>query len=489
MPGAPAIQPPQEYNAARFLTRAWEERLEILRHLIDHSRQILLILGEQGSGKSTLRDCLAGGAVPGWRVMVIDATPFDNAAVLLERLATALGLNPAPKDRLEDRVQAMEEQLQALRHTGVSPVALIDEAHQLPADSLLLLLRLAASEAAALRVVLFCDPRVTRLLESPQLQAFQRAITHTIEMPAYTLEETASFLAWRYACTGRDPNQLVEARVRAIHQASQGLPGRILALDADPAMTDVPEKNRVAPRGRTHAAYFVAGVSVFLLLMALAVFVWRKPDAGEAAPPSTAPETPPANAAVTAPAQATGQTAVTPAANPTATTNSSATVAGPPALSATADTPAKTPPHSATAAETKMDKITAHGETPPPAAITAGRATPPAADNTRAPHDEAWLRRQSTARYVIQLFGSHDRNAALKYAQRPDLSGHTAIYTNRRETPPLHVVVYGLYASREEAAGAVARLPADVAREKPFPRSVGEIQQLMEAKARSSPAQ
>ncbi|HTT07577.1 MAG TPA: AAA family ATPase [Gammaproteobacteria bacterium] len=462
---APASTPPQD-TAAIFLTHAWEERLEIIRHLIDHSRQILLILGDAGSGKSTLRGHLTRVAPAAWRVVTLDAAPFDDALTLVERLATGLGMTPGPKDQLEVRTRAMEEHLKGLHHTGALPVALIDDAHQLPADALLLLLRLATSGAdAPLRVVLFCDPRVTRLLESPQLLAYQRAILHTVEMPAYTVEETAAFLVWWHTHTGRDPNLLVEARVRAVYQASQGLPGRILALDAG-RLTQEPQKNiRVITHGRSHRMYFV-GAAVLLLLVVLMVFIWRAPTPAEKSPEPVAPEAPPSNAITTAPVRPPASLESSPMQTPTVPE---------------ATTSEKISPIQANirTADNRSTKIS-----PPPAPAVALAARLPkasAVDGNRVPKDDAWLRKQSPDRYVIQLFGSHDQGTARKYAERPDLAGHTAIYTTQHDQQPLHVVVYGLYDNRAEAVTAIDRLPADVVRQKPFPRSVGEVQRLMNA--------
>jgi DamX protein len=466
--------PPQDDSAAIFLTHAWEERLEIIRHLIDHSRQILLILGEGGSGKTTLRNHLARIAPAAWRTVVIDAVPFDNAATLLERLAAGLGLTLTPKDNLDNHFQALQDHLQALHQTGALPVALIDDAHQLPADALLLLLRLATLEhAAASRVVLFCNPRVTRLLESPQLQAFQRTILHTVEMPAYTEEETAAFLVWRYTRTGRDPGQLIEAGVRAVYQASQGLPGRIQALDTgvDPIADVLPPPPDAVAYRHPYRLFHICAVVFLVLLAVMAVFIWRGHPLSEKPQPSAAVAEIPSLAAVTAPVTATTSNApveTSPAPVAAAPTKESPTMAD--SKTHQGDKPMKISP---TPGPDTKEKATAKGTAPIP------KSTASAGDNTRMPKDGAWLRKQPQDRYVIQLFGSHDQSAALKYAQRSDLAGHTAIYTTLRDQQTLYVVVYGLYASRAEAVSASSRLPAEVARLKPFPRSVGEVQRLM----------
>lgn len=467
---------PLQDTAAIFLTHVWEERLEIIRHLVDHSRQILLILGEEGSGKSTLRGHLAQIAPAAWRAVAIDAVPFDDAVTLLERLAAGLGLTLAPKANLEDRTQALQDHLEALQQTGVLPVALIDDAHQLPADALLLLLRFATLEhaAAALRVVLFCDPRITRLLESPQLLAYQRTILHTVEMPAYTEEETAAFLVWRYSRMGRDPGQLGLARVRAVHQAAQGLPGRIQALDAEPRPTaDVQAPPDAIIRRHSRLLFLTGATLLLALLVVLAAFVWRESSPPEKAqPPMTVSEIPPVASitAVTAPASATTPNAPM-AIGPRVTAteehhDNEQTTVSPPPLS--------------TAARQAAPIATA--PTPPPPASAKGTTSKQkktVVDSTSAPRDGNWLRQQPQDRYVIQLFGSHDQSAALKYAERPELAGHTAIYTTLHDQQLLYVVVYGLYASRAEAVSAIGRLPAEVVRLKPFPRSVGEVHQLM----------
>ncbi len=95
------------------------------------------------------------------------------------------------------------------------------------------------------------------------------------------------------------------------------------------------------------------------------------------------------------------------------------------------------------------------------------------------PRTAAWLRGLDPDSYVIQVFGSHDRGAALRFIRRYKRQDHFAWFETRHRGRPWYVVVYGHYPDRRRARAALARLPASLRKERPWLRRVGEIQQAL----------
>ena len=110
----------------------------------------------------------------------------------------------------------------------------------------------------------------------------------------------------------------------------------------------------------------------------------------------------------------------------------------------------------------------------PQEARGAAPATPPA------DVDNSWYRDQPRARAAIQMaaFGKLDDATGLidRYASDGQPREEWRIYTQRIDGKVLYTVTFGNYASTERARHAIDDLPAALRGLKPYPRSVGAIQ-------------
>ncbi len=107
---------------------------------------------------------------------------------------------------------------------------------------------------------------------------------------------------------------------------------------------------------------------------------------------------------------------------------------------------------------------------PPPAAEP---APPPAAEPAPAPYSADWLRNQPASKFVLQLVGSAERAAAVRFIKHHALQGSAAVLQTQREGKAWFVVVYGLYDSSRAASTAREQLPAALRKEvQPWPRAL-----------------
>jgi DamX protein len=477
-----------------LLTPALSQRLDLIRHLIEFSRQILLVVGEEGSGKTSLLCHLRDNTPDNWRVATLTSEPMGGAATVIDTLAETFGLQIDSSEDFEQRVQGILTYLRSARQAQMVPVILVDDAHLLPADALLLLLGLAQPEheAANLRVVLFCDPRIDRMLGSPQLQAFKQSILHTVEMPSFTEDDAAAYVT-RFTPGGGAPD---EERVRDILNRSGGIPGRIKTL-AETGL-DTEEDTRNDDGGappRIQIRYAAAGAAVALLIGAV-LWAWHQSDRklpGKAVvqpapvtqpavsvnPPSVEPPIVPPPAEQRSPpvAQATPAPAAPPAAPETATPKAEAaapavTAATPPEAEKLPAPAAATPPKPASPPPQPAKK---------PEPVAKKPSHKPSAEYTTL-KGKSWILKQPGSHYALQLFGSHDHAAAVNFAKTYKLTARSAIYSTVLDKKAFHVVIYGAYRNRSEAAAAAAHLPPQVRILKPFPRSFAEIRKLMARK-------
>ncbi|MEM7220305.1 MAG: SPOR domain-containing protein [Pseudomonadota bacterium] len=87
----------------------------------------------------------------------------------------------------------------------------------------------------------------------------------------------------------------------------------------------------------------------------------------------------------------------------------------------------------------------------------------------------AWLLDQSSGAYTIQLIGFGQAARARDYLQRQTQPEQFASFVTRSGSNLVHVVTYGSFGTREEAARAAASLPSSVGDVKPWIRPMGSV--------------
>jgi len=483
IPG-PAAAPPGGDDYLQ--TPALSQRLDLIRHLVDFSRLVIFVVGEEGSGKTALADQLARQARDSWRLARVNADPLCNAEALLAALASAFNLRLEPAADFERRVSDLEQYLETTRQALLVPVVLVDDAHLLASDALLLLLRLASPDGAAghLRVVLFCDPRITRMLANPQMQAFKQSVMHLVEVPPFTEDDTAAYLLQRHTGAGGSEDDLSDDLIHRLHVAADGLPGRLNALWARRAAGELPSMSAdmEAATAPVQLRYAVAGAAVAVIL---ALVLWAV-RGGDEPPSAPVAETVDAPAAAIAPAPPPPP--VAPAPPPvTPPTLAAAPQAGPAPVPLAGPEPLK-PAVAPATTETPPAAPAAEKPTPLPEKTTSAKKidTKKATQKTAAPtttvksggaiRGEDWLNAQAKQSYVLQLFGSHERRTAERFIDQHRLRDQAAIYNTVRDGRTLHIVVIGTYASKGAAQSAAARLSPALRALKPWPRTVAEVQ-------------
>ncbi len=90
-----------------------------------------------------------------------------------------------------------------------------------------------------------------------------------------------------------------------------------------------------------------------------------------------------------------------------------------------------------------------------------------------------WLLAQRDDRWVIQVLGSRDPRDMARFAARHGVAADTATFTTTHQGQPWHVLVYGLYPSRDAARAAMAKLPAGLRQASPWMRTIASIRKAV----------
>lgn len=408
--------------------------LDALNYAIVHEEGIVLVSGEVGCGKTMLCRMLLENPPPDTDTLYI-ANPSLSADEMLLNIMAELGLadsNATPHGRRQIE-QALLERHAAGRHV----VLLIDEAHAMPGTTLeeiRLLANLETRCAKLLQIVLFAQPEIDTLLQTPAMRPLRERITQRFTLPPLAGNEVSAYLEFRLRAAGyRGPNPFTPAAARRIARVSLGLSRRINIL-ADKALlaayaggrhqvagTEVRSAQSdacftpLSPRRfPLRSRHVLAGLLVALLFMAgLHLYRLEPPFTASAAPlPAMAPP-PPATSAASAP-----------------------------------------PPERAPGRENAFQQHL--------------NAFSPWL--SRAPH-EAWFIQLFADRAENRLGAERALNEARQHldpqelrAYRSSLSGYARIG-----------IVYGEYPSRAAAQSAIAALPKSLLALRPYPRQVNRL--------------
>ena len=216
-----------------FLTAAHREALATLRYGLTSSLGITLLLGEAGTGKTTLLTAaLLAERRPKDRIAVLSnptLSPADFYEILADRFELPEG--SATKGRF---LLAFERDLLERHRAGGGTAIVIDEAQSLTHalfEEIRLLANLETATAKLVNVVLVGQPELADRLNDPSLRQLKQRIILRAELAPLTLKGTASYIAARLRVAGATPTEVfTKDAVGAIHEASHGIPRTIGVL-------------------------------------------------------------------------------------------------------------------------------------------------------------------------------------------------------------------------------------------------------------------
>lgn len=192
------------------------------------SRLSVLVTAPPGSGKSSFLRLLAAELNPrdlkAARLTAQGLGPME----LVRKLAEELGIETS--SRREQAVKLLAAGLKRLAASGPLPVALIDEAQNVPVEAINQL-RLVAEETVppALALVLVGDERFRAMLTKQVHAPLLGRLAARITLCPLSVEETEAFVAHAFKAAGMQ-NILAPTAVAAVHAASGGSPREIGAV-------------------------------------------------------------------------------------------------------------------------------------------------------------------------------------------------------------------------------------------------------------------
>jgi general secretion pathway protein A len=220
------------------LTAAHKEALSSLEYGIASRRGITALIGEAGTGKTTLiRSALERQSQQVHCVYLHN--PSLTRAEFVEMLALHFQLSPEAALSKTALLTELEATLRSRHQRGESSVLVVDEAQSLPLELLeeiRLLGNIETDETKLLSIVLAGQPELAARLNQDSLRQLKQRIALRCELRPLEQAETAAYLAGRLRAAGGVGAQIfTREAVMMIHERSAGVP-RTASVIADNAL-------------------------------------------------------------------------------------------------------------------------------------------------------------------------------------------------------------------------------------------------------------
>jgi general secretion pathway protein A len=220
------------------LTESHREVLMNLEYGIASRKGMTLLLGEAGSGKTTvIRSAIERQPE---RVHAVHLhNPTLTREEFVEMLASHFKLSPRAGTSKATMLIELEALLRSRRENGESTVLIVDEAQSLSQELLeeiRLLANIETDDEKLLSVIIAGQPELADRLNGPSLRQFKQRIALRCELRPLGAAETAAYIAGRIrAAGGVGAMVFTREAVALIHEFSRGIP-RTISVIADNAL-------------------------------------------------------------------------------------------------------------------------------------------------------------------------------------------------------------------------------------------------------------
>ena len=211
-----------------YLTARQREALSNLQYGLTAARGLTVLVGEAGTGKTTLLQAAVSELRDATVRYVMLSNPTLTRTEFYEFLARSFGLSDEAARSKTQFLFEFRRELQERHLAGVLSALIIDEAQSVPYELLeevRLLSNVEMPTVKLLNVVLAGQPELADRLNESSLRQLKQRISLRASLTSMDLPETAAYIAGRIRIAGGRPEQIfTRESIGAVFEASKGLP-------------------------------------------------------------------------------------------------------------------------------------------------------------------------------------------------------------------------------------------------------------------------
>ena len=259
-----------------------QEAIVVLEVALKSGEGFIKITGEVGTGKTLLlRKIMNSDIVDGYEIAYLP-NPYLTAPEMRLALAKELNVSLTASDEISV-TDAINHRLIELNRSGKKVMVLIDEAQDLPDETLeaiRLFGNLETESTKLVQIVLFGQPELDLRLAQEEFRQLRQRITFSYRLRSLTFDETKSYINYRLKVAGYQGSPLFSDKsMKKLWKGSRGIPRLINVLAHKSLMLAYgrgqyvvkPDAVRLAVNDTEDAVIKRKGVNVLLILAALMV--------------------------------------------------------------------------------------------------------------------------------------------------------------------------------------------------------------------------
>ncbi len=217
-----------------FLTTGHREALSSLEYGIATGTGVTVLVGDAGTGKTTLIRAALDSRRNGSTHAVYLNNPTLTRSEFLEFLAREFDLGPGVAASKTKLLERLERHLHDSHREGIRSALVIDEAQSLPHDLLEEIRLLANIETATeklLPIVLAGQPELADRLNHQSLRQLKQRVGLRCQLQPLDLGETGHYITARVKVAGGEaPTMFTRDAVFQIYDRSRGIPRTISVI-------------------------------------------------------------------------------------------------------------------------------------------------------------------------------------------------------------------------------------------------------------------
>ncbi len=237
-----------------FPSKTHRYALHLLEYVVEHGEGFCVIIGEPGTGKTTVvrkfLSSLNDDEFIYALVLTPNLTPEEFLKTVFQELKVEnVNLKQDSKNELLKKFQTF---LLDNVKKGKKVLIVVDEAQNLPVDTLeelRTLSNLETEDEKLVQIILLGQPELEEKLKLPQLRQLSQRITSKVFLQPLTKEETIKYVEHHIKEAGGEKANLSKSALSKIYRYSQGIP-RVINILASRALMAAFLENTTNVKGK-----------------------------------------------------------------------------------------------------------------------------------------------------------------------------------------------------------------------------------------------
>lgn len=209
-----------------YLSRTHEEALARLQYAVEE-KEIVLLTGEVGSGKTTITRALMDSMDNSLYYFILILNPRLTPVQFLKLILKRLDIEEIPSNR-HDLTELLYEKLYSLYSSGKTPVLIIDEAQLITDRRVFEELRLISNfqldKENLLSIILVAQPDIRKRIRNKVYLPLRQRIGLYYHLGPLTEEEVKEYIEFRLRKTGRIEPLFTDGAIKRLYLYSEGIP-------------------------------------------------------------------------------------------------------------------------------------------------------------------------------------------------------------------------------------------------------------------------